>query len=534
MSLITDDPLPDNIEQLKQLVLSQQKLLLKKEEQLHHQVEQLSERDELIAQLKERLALLLSKRYQHSSEKLDANQLKLFDETELELEIAAIEKELQAASDQKTTSKPKASKPTRKPLPDSLRRVEIIVDVSDEEKARMGDDWELVGYDDSEQLAVHEREYYVKHYKRCKYVRKQGVPEENEYDIKVAQPAPVILPKALVDASVLAKIITGKFIDAMSFYREHKVLEREGIEIGYSTLCSYPIQLYERLELFRQIFYEEIAHAKRWHLDETTLQVLNEVNREARDKSHMWCNRAIFDHGELVLFHYHPRRHYEALEQWLAPALPAFSGVIVSDEHKPYAKLADEYEHIAARGGCWSHARRKFADAVKGRRHGSDAHCIMKLIATLFKLDKKTHHLTGDALLEQRQKLIQPWCDEFKSLIDKMAPDYPDKGLMKTAIGYVQNNWESLTAFMNHADLVITNNPVENSIRPFTIGRKNWMFSGGPRGADASAFMYTLVESAKANGLEPKRYLTMLFEQFPLATNREQIRELLPHIFKFN
>jgi len=105
---------------------------------------------------------------------------------------------------------------------------------------------------------------------------------------------------------------------------------------------------------------------------------------------------------------------------------------------------------------------------------------------------------------------------------------------MKTAIGYVQNNWESLTAFMNHADLVITNNPVENSIRPFTIGRKNWMFSGGPRGADASAFMYTLVESAKANGLEPKRYLTMLFEQFPLATNREQIRELLPHIFKFN
>jgi len=249
----------------------------------------------------------------------------------------------------------------------------------------------------------------------------------------------VILPKSLVDASVLAKKITGKFIDAMSFYREHKVLEREGIEIGYSTLCSYPIQLYERLEQFRHVFYEQIANAKRWHLDETTLQVRKEANRQARDKSQMWCNRAIFDIGELVLFHYNPRRNYAALEEWLAPGLPAFRGVIVSDEHKPYAKLVDEYKNIAARGGCWSHARRKFADAVKSRRHGSDAHRIMKLIAKLFKLDKKTRHLTGDALLAQREKLIKPWCDDFKALIDQMAPDYPDRGLMKTAIGYLQS-----------------------------------------------------------------------------------------------
>jgi len=105
---------------------------------------------------------------------------------------------------------------------------------------------------------------------------------------------------------------------------------------------------------------------------------------------------------------------------------------------------------------------------------------------------------------------------------------------MKTAIGYCLNNWQSLTAFLSHADLVITNDPVERSIRPFTIGRKNWLFSGGPRGAHASAFIYTLVESAKANGLEPKRYLVELFEQFPKASSRDQIRSLLPHIFKFS
>lgn len=218
----------------------------------------------------------------------------------------------------------------------------------------------------------------------------------------------------------------------------------------------------------------------------------------------MWCSRAIFDSGgELVLFHYNARRNYEALQEWLEPALEGFTGVIVCDEHKPYIKLVTEYPQIAARSGCCSHARRKFSDAVKGRRHGSQAHQILKDIAKLFRLDKKTSHLSGQVLLAQREKLIKPWCEQFKATLEESAPSYPDKGLMKTAIGYCLNNWESLTAFLTHADLVITNNPVERSIRPFTIGRKNWLFSGGPRGAHASAFIYTLVESAKANGLEP-------------------------------
>ena len=181
-----------------------------------------------------------------------------------------------------------------------------------------------------------------------------------------------------------------------------------------------------------------------------------------------------------------------------------------------------------------SSARRKFSDAVKGRRHGSDAHHVLKEIAKLFKLDKQMHHLSGDALLAAREKHIQPWCENFKARVDAMAADYPDKGFMKTAIGYVVNNQGSLTAFLTHPDLVITNNEAENAIRPFTIGRKNWLFSGGPRGADASAFMYTLVESAKANGLEPKRYLTELFERFPHASNQDELKSLLPHHFQFS
>lgn len=525
----TDNPLPDDIAQLKQLVIAQQ-------QKLSEQQSQLNLRDERIAELEERLALLKANRYGRSSEKLKGIQGELFDESELEQEIAALQEKLQAdAEADEEKPRRKRTQPKRKTLPEKLRRVDIIVDVDEEEKVRMGEQWELIGYENSEQLAVHEREYYVKRYRRCKYVRKQASPEASEQDINVASSAPVILPKSLVDASVLAKIITGKFVDGLSFYREHKVLKREGIDIGYSTICHYPIQLYEKMELFRELLYEELGHARRWHLDETTVQVLKESDRAANTKSHMWCNRALFNGGaELVLFHYNPRRNYDALHEWLAPALMTFKGVIVSDEHRPYAKLAAEHSQIAARGGCWSHARRKFSDAVKGRRHGSDAHLILKDIAKLFRLAKKMEHLSGEALLSQRNRLIKPWCDQFKARLEALAPLYPDQGLMKTAIGYSLNNWSSLTAFLEHADLVHTNDPVERSIRPFTIGRRNWLFSGGPRGAQASAFMYTLVESAKANDLEPKRYLTMLFEQLPLVTSREQLRSLLPHLFQFS
>ena len=289
MAFATDNELPDDINQLKKLILSQQQLLSSQLEALQQRDKQLAKRDERIADLEERLALLLAKRFGRSSEKLNDNQMWLFDETELEQAIAALKKELQAETDteEASTGKTKKSQPKRTTLPDKLRRIDIIVDVDEDEKARMSEDWEMIGYEDSEQLAVRDREYFVKRYRRCKYVRKQGSPEPAEHDIKVTAPAPVILPKSLVDATVLAKIVTGKFVDGLSFYREHRVLQREGIEIGYSTLCHYPIQLYERMELFREVFYEELGKALRWHLDETTLQVLKEPDRAAATRSYM-------------------------------------------------------------------------------------------------------------------------------------------------------------------------------------------------------------------------------------------------------
>jgi transposase len=399
----------------------------------------------------------------------------------------------------------------------------------------MGDKWTCIGHETSEQLAVQQREYYVKVIKRKKYVRNSAHSAQGaERGIRVAPPAKVILPRSLADASLLADVLCSKFIDAMSFYRTEKRLRREGIEIGYSTLCDWPIQLYERLKPLERLFYRAIGKSPLWHLDETTLQVLDEPGRANQTNSYLWGIRAGPPDKPVVLFHYHSRRNFEALEEWLRPCLEDFQGVIISDEHPPYNKLAKQYPQIQAHGGCLAHCRRKFADAAKGRRHDSDAHKILKTIALIYKQEAKSDHLSGQARLEARQRDVAPQMAKLKSQLEAMADHYLSKGAMNTAIGYALNQWHKFSAFLSHADLPIDNNPMEQAIRPFTLGRKNWLFAGSPRGASASAFIYSLIESAKANDLEPKRYLNELFERYPLAVTDEQRAALLPWNFEFS
>ena len=245
--------------------------------QLEDQQHQLKQKDQLIEQqqstiehyqteiayLQERLNILLSKRYRAQSEQLKYIQGQLFDEAELEREIAETRQaldELQNRSTTRSTGKETAKqKPKRKPLPDHLRRVEVVVDVSDDDKQAMGDEWTCIGHESAEQLAVVQREYYVKVIKRKKYVRNTESTQDTDSGIRVAPPAKVMLPRSLADASLLADVLCSKFIDAMSFYRTEKRLRREGIEIGYSTLCDWPIQLYEHLNPLEQLFYRDMA-----------------------------------------------------------------------------------------------------------------------------------------------------------------------------------------------------------------------------------------------------------------------------------
>jgi len=559
--------LRDQIARQRLLLEEQEVALSEQQAAIELKDKQIVEQEETIEWLQERLNLLLAKRYKHSSEKDNDQQLSLLDKEELDAAIAEAQRQLdeaQAAMDkadenaasagQADDGKPSDEKagddvpkkgkggspadrnpPKRDKLPEHLRRVTVDVDVSDEKKQAMGDQWVQIGWETSEQLAVQEREYFVKQIRRAKYIRvcvdEQG---HNTQGIQVAPTLPVMLPRAIPDASLLAKIITGKFVDALSFNRECKVLEREGIQIGYSTLCSYPIQLTQRLEPLQELLYDYAAQQPLWHLDETTLQVLDEPDRLARQKSYIWALKAGPPGAQVVIFHYDERRNFEALNNWLEDPLSTFNGAIITDEHKPYARLAKETPGIQIRGGCWAHCRRKLTDTIKGRRSGSDAHKLIKDIATLYQLEAKVQTRPFKQRLEWREKLIRPWLEAFKKKVDALMPVYSKTSLMHKALFYAQNNWESLTAFMSNAHLPLDNNPVESAIRPFALGRRNWLYTASPRGAKASAFMYTLVETAKACGLEPRAYLQALFERYPFATTVEERRELLPMFIKIS
>jgi transposase len=528
----------NQIEQHRSQVKQQQSQLKKQEQLIQQQQSRIKTYESEIAYLQERLNILLSKRYQTQSEQLKAIQWQLFDEAELEHEIAETRRAIEALRnemDQHTGTPAKSEqKPKRQPLPSHLRRVEVIVDVSDEDKQAMGTDWTCIGHEVSEQLAVVQREYYVKMIKRKKYVRNRSEDDEPTPGIRVAPVAKVILPRSLADASLLADVLTSKFVDAISFYRTEKRLSREGIDIGYSTLCNWPIQLHERLKPLKRLFYQALSQGPLWHLDETTLQVLDEPGKANSSNSYLWGIRAGPPDQPKVLFHYDSRRSYKALEAWLRPCLDDFQGVIITDEYAAYNKLAKKYPQIQAHGGCLAHCRRKFAEAAKGRKDSSQAHKALKLIAMIYAQENKITHLSGTALVEARQQFVAPQMQRLKTFLDEQVGRYSDKGAMKTAMGYALNNWHKFTAFLSHADLPIDNNPMEQAIRPFTLGRKNWLFAGSPKGADASAFIYSLIESAKANDLEPKRYLKELFERYPLAASDEERKLLLPWNFEFS
>ena len=256
-------------------------------EQLQSQNEQLAKRDQHIEQLLEYIELLRRKRFGASTDKLPDNQLNLFDESELEALIGELEAQVpdedgEAPSDtaEKPTNKPK-QKPVRCPLPAHLTRVERIIDLSDDEKAALGDAWTFIGYDTSEQLAVIPRQFYVIEYKRAKYVPINDEVAGAEAGVKIAPRPAQIIPKSLAHASLLAHVVTAKFVDALPLYRQEKGFSRDGIQISRQTLAGWMSQLLGPLNPVAEALQRLLRQGPVIHVDETPLQVLKEPGREA-------------------------------------------------------------------------------------------------------------------------------------------------------------------------------------------------------------------------------------------------------------
>lgn len=512
---------------LEELKIAYQELLDEKEEQRKAK-EILSSINitlqEEILLLKERIKQLLNDRYTPKTEKIkngenpNPEEPSLFDEAILtEEEQKEIEEEealIEVPAHQR-------KKPGRKSLPKYLPREQVVHDLADHEKfCACGHELSHIGEESSEQLEFSPAVLKVLEHVRPKYACKSC-----QEGIKIAPVPVVIMPKSMATPGLLAHILACKFEDHLPLYRQEQIWRRLGVELSRATLCNWVLKCGELLVPLVELLKEELLERDYVHADETTVQVLKEDGKTAISKSYMWVYLTGGTDKPILIYEYAPGRGA------IFPAifLEKFKGYLQTDAYGGYNSLrAREDINVL---GCMAHVRRKFVDIVKRSDKKGKANVTVTYISKLYAIEKqaKEKNLAPENIVALRQEKSKPILEKFKVFLDELAPKVPPKSAFGLAITYARNAWGSINIYLEDGRLNIDNNPVENKIRPFALGRRNWLFMGNARGANAAATIFSLIESAKANGLEGYYYLRHILNKLPSCHTKDELRALLPH-----
>ena len=490
-----------------------------------------------IDRLEMELRLLRQKLYGPKSERMvlegPAVQAHLFNEAE-----ATATKEEEPANELQIVSYSR-KKGGRRPLPDNLPRIEQVHDIAEEEKVcGCGCKLSRIGEEVTEELDIVPRQCRVIRHIRPKYACRQCEGTESDKGaVQIAPPPVQLLPKTIATAGLIAAVVVEKFADGLPLYRQAARFGREGIEISRATLSNWVVRVGDLCRPLIKILREDLKAGALINADETPVQVLNEPGRANTTKSYMWVfcggmSPPDRGGGSVVIFDYRPTRSGEEI---LKEYLTGYTGYVQTDGYVGYEVLS---KLSVTHAGCWAHVRRKFVEVVqavdkarkgKERRGGSADEAVMK-IRRLYEIERqgKERELTGTDLVEFRREHALLLLKEFHGWLIARVGSTPPKGLLGTAMNYALKQWDRLVVYVNDPHVGLDNNPAENAIRPFAVGRKNWLFAGSPAGAQASATLYSLVETAKANEIEPYRYLRFLFERLPYATTPEDYRKLTP------
>ena len=476
------------------------------------------EQQRQILSLQEQLNLALARRYAASSEKIAPNQLRLFDEAELEVETEQAEDE---DAESITIEAHTRKKRGRKALPDTLPRVDIVHEL-DEAARRCPHDGQTlteIGEVVSEQLDIVPAKIQVLRHIRKKYACACG------QCIKTAPLPAQPIPKSLASPGLLAHVTVSKYQDALPLYRQERILQRIGVDIPRATLANWMIQAGTLIQPLINLLRDQLLSHDILQMDETTVQVLNEPGRTAQSKSYLWVQRGGPPQRPVILFDYDPSRS-QAVPQRL---LEGFQGYLQTDGYDGYnaAVTQGKLTHV----GCWAHVRRKFTEAVKAqgkKKKKGKAHRGLALIQKLYKVERQARLLTDTERAAYRKQHAQPVLDKLCDWLETTLPQVPPKTSLGKALNYLHDEWDKLMVYLEDGRIMIDNNGAENAIRPFVVGRKNWLFSHSVKGVKASANLYSLIETARANGLEPYAYLRNVFTRLPKATSIEEIEALLP------
>jgi transposase len=448
--------------------------------------------------LEERLRLERIRKYGPGSEKLSDAQLLLLD-----LEPGVSNAEVQAESEREplpAPAKPHKSRkhPGRQELPAGLARVERVIVCTPEQctcKA-CGQTKAVIGHDVSEQLDVQPAQYFVVVTKRekraCKRCEEGGV---------VAAPMPErIIEKSLVSDRVVIDTVVSKYSDHLPLYRQSAILEREaGVEIGRATMDGWVMRVGELLIPLIAVMRRELLGGSYIQADETPVDVQLHDGRGQNHQAYLW---QYSQPGGGVVFDFCLGRGREGPKEFLGQ----FEGILQTDGYAAYEKVGGPK---LVHGGCWAHARRKFVDAVKLNPNDAVAAGIVKRIDELFGIDaaareEKFDHAARHVLrLEKAQPLVEIIRGEVEAARDGSLPS----SALGKAAHYTLSQWRKLTRFLEHAELELSNNLAENSMRPVALGRKNWIHVGSQKAGPKVAAILSIVETCRRMKIPVRGYL---------------------------
>ena len=474
--------------------------------------------------LVEQFVLVRHRQFGSSSEQMSA-QVRLFDEAEMlaagsteEQDIAPIPEPAPPADTAKPDVKARGK---RAPLPAELPRVDVIHEVPEAERTcGCGTPMVLIGQQISEQLDIVPMQIRVLRHIRNTY----GCPVSEHAPVTAALP-PQPLPKSNASPDFLAMLLTVKFVDGLPLTRFNKVLARHNMPVPVQTLARWVIGSAETtLQPLFNVMRDSLFDGRFIHMDETVVQVLKEKDKSPTSNSYMWVGVGGPPGKPVVIYDYDPSR------SGAVPArlLQGYQGYLMTDGYEGYNKLvsAGGIIHLV----CWAHVRRKFVEATrvqpKGKKGLADE--AVSLIGRLYGIERKYKDATDDERYLARQSASMPVLAELRAWLEKALPAVVPKSALGMALSYMQSYWDKLVRYTEAGDLPIDNNRCENAIRPFVIGRKAWLFSDTPAGANASAIIYSIVETAKANGLDPYVWLRRIMRDLPAARTVEEIEALLP------
>jgi len=507
-----------------QFLKAKDRLLDAKDELLQVHEKHLDDKNHIIREQQKRIAIIeeylrLAKvqRFGSSSEKLPF-QGDIFDEAELDVTLSDLEEQLPDDDEVVRKTRPRKRK---RGFSDTLPRVRINLSLSDEEKRGASKTFFTKVKEELDIIPAQARV--------LEYWQEKAVFEEEGEQRIVAAPRPLHpLGKSMASTSLLAYILTSKYADALPLYRLETILKRHGGSITRTSMAHWIIRLDDVFKPLMNLMREHQLDSDYLQADETLLQVLKETGKVATSDKWMWLIRGGPPDQPAVLFEYDVSRGEEVPLR----LLDGFEGVLQVDGYAGYNKVCRE--NNITRIGCMDHARRKFVEASKAapakKAQGavSKADVAIGMIRKLYRIEDKIRDLKSEQKREKRQQLSKPLLDDLKQWLEKNVNRVPRGGLTSTAINYMLNQWDLLVGYCDDGRLHISNALAENAIRPFAVGRRNWLFSDTPRGARASATCFSLVESAKANGLEPYDYLSRVLQDIASADSLEKLEALLP------